>query len=122
MDFAHSNYDGLIQNLPVSIMGTPNLPIEDIHFGPASRFNIEQNEFAWFLADKWMPSQRLTLDLGLRVDRDSVTHSSNLAPRAGFALMLTRDARTILKGGAGLFYDRVPLNVASFPSLPGRTD
>jgi hypothetical protein len=34
--------------------------------------------------------------------------------------MLTRDAKTILKGGAGLFYDRVPLNIASFPLLPGR--
>jgi hypothetical protein len=35
--------------------------------------------------------------------------------------MLTKDAKTILKGGAGLFYDRVPLNIASFPYLPGRT-
>lgn len=35
--------------------------------------------------------------------------------------MLTKDAKTILKGGAGLFYDRVPLNIVSFPFLPGRT-
>jgi hypothetical protein len=86
-----------------------------------SRFNISQNEIAWFLADKWVPFQRLTVDLGLRFDRDSVTNSTNPAPRAGFALMLTRDAKTLLKGGAGLFYDRVPLNVASFPLLPDRT-
>ena len=120
-DFAHSDYDGHIQFLPVSIIGTLAIPIERIEFGPASRFDIQQNELAFFIADKWMPIQRLTLDLGLRVDRDSVTHSSNIAPRVGFALMLTSDARTILKGGAGLFYDRVPLNVASFPLLPGRT-
>ena len=120
-DFAHSDYDGHIQFLPVSIIGTLDFPIEDIRFGPASRFDIQQNEFAFFMADKWMPTQRLTLDLGSRVDRDSVTHSSNIAPRAGFALTLTSDARTILKGGAGLFYDRVPLNVASFRLLPGRT-
>jgi hypothetical protein len=50
-----------------------------------------------------------------------VTDSTNTAPRAGFALMLTKDAKTLLKGGAGLFYDRVPLNVASFPFLPDRT-
>ena len=50
-----------------------------------------------------------------------MTNSTNAAPRAGFALMLTRDAKTLLKGGAGLFYDRVPLNVASFPLLPDRT-
>ena len=35
--------------------------------------------------------------------------------------MLTNDAKTLLKGGVGLFYDRVPLNIASFPLLPDRT-
>jgi hypothetical protein len=34
--------------------------------------------------------------------------------------MLTKDTKTLLKGGVGLFYDRVPLNVASFPFLPDR--
>ena len=120
-DYAHSKYDGYMQFLPVTIMGVLNLPIESVGFGPASRFSIPQNEVAWFLADKWEPFQRLTVDLGLRFDRDSVTNSTNTAPRAGFALMLTRDAKTLLKGGAGLFYDRVPLNVASFPLLPDRS-
>ncbi|HWZ32163.1 MAG TPA: TonB-dependent receptor [Bryobacteraceae bacterium] len=121
MDYAHSDYDGRVQLLPVSIIGVSNLPIERIDFGPAAQFEIHQNEIAWFLADKWTPFQRLTLDFGLRFDRDSITDSINTAPRAGFALMLTKDAKTVLKGGAGLFYDRVPLNVASFPLLPGRT-
>jgi len=120
-DVAHSDYDGRVQLLPVSIIGVSELPIENISFGPVSRFDIHQNEMAWFLADKWTPLSRLTVDLGLRFDWDSVTHSTNSAPRAGFALMLTRDAKTLLKGGAGLFYDRVQLNVASFPLLPGRT-
>lgn len=120
-DFARSDYDGRIQLLPVTILGTSDLPIESITFGPTSRFDIHQNEVAWFFADKWTPFQRLTLDLGLRFDRDSVAHSTNTAPRAGFALALTRDARTLLKGGAGLFYDRVPLNAESFPLLPDRT-
>lgn len=120
-DVAHSDYDGHSQLLPVSIIGISQLPIERISFEAASHFDIPQNEMAWFLADKWAPFSRLTLDLGLRFDRDSVTHSTNSAPRAGFALMLTSDAKTLLKGGAGLFYDRVPLNVASFPLLPDRT-
>ncbi len=120
-DFAHSNYDGHIELLPVTIIGTSDLPVERIQFGPASQFGIQQNEIAWFLADRWTPFQRLTVDLGLRFDRDSVTDSINVAPRAGFVLALTRDAKTLLKGGVGLFYDRVPLNVASFPLLPDRT-
>jgi hypothetical protein len=121
IDFAHSNYDGHDNPQQVTIMGVQNLPIEQINFGPPSRFGISQNEVAWFFADKWAPLRRLTVDLGVRVDRDSVTSSTNVAPRAGFALMLTNDAKTLLKGGVGLFYDRVPLNVASFPLLPNRT-
>ena len=121
MDFAHSDYNGRVTLLPVTIIGVSNLPIERIDFGPASRFDITQNETAWFLADKWTPWSRLTFDLGVRFDRDSVTASTHAAPRAGFALRLTKDAKTLLKGGAGLFYDRVPLNIASFPLLPSRT-
>jgi outer membrane receptor for ferrienterochelin and colicin len=117
----YSDYDGRVQSLPVSIIGVSNVPLERIDFGPASRFDIHQNEAAWFLGDKWIPWERLTLDLGVRFDRDSVTESTNAAPRAGFALMLTNDAKTLLKGGVGLFYDRVPLNIASFPLLPDRT-
>ena len=121
VDYVHDSYDGRIALLPVTIFGVQNLPLEQISFGPVSRFDIRQNAIAWFLADKWQPVQRLTIDLGLRFDRDSITDSVNAAPRAGFALMLTRDAKTVLKGGAGVFYDRVPLNVASFPLLPSRS-
>lgn len=122
IDFAHNEYNGRVDSLPVTIIGDSNLPINRrIDFGPASRFDIHQNETAWFFADKWTPWRRLTLDLGLRFDRDSVTGSTSIAPRAGFALLLTKDAKTLVKGGLGLFYDRVPLNIASFPSLPDRT-
>jgi hypothetical protein len=121
IDVARSDYQGRTQFLPVTIFGVTNVPVEQISFGPASQFDINQNEAAWFIADKWMPWERVTLDLGLRFDHDSVTSSTNTAPRGGFALLLTKDAKTLLKGGAGLFYDRVPLNVASFPLLPNRT-
>jgi len=120
-DYVHDNYDGRTTLLPVTIVGVSNFPIEQINFGPASRFGVHEDGIAWFAADKWQPIPRLTIDLGLRLDRDSITDSVSPAPRAGFALMLTNDAKTVLKGGAGLFYDRVPLNIASFPFLPGRT-
>src|SRR5262249_34225509 len=120
-DFAHSSYDGRVDLLPVSIIGAAGYPVERIAFGPASRFSVGQNEFAWFAADKWAPLPRLTVDLALRLGWDPVRGPTHAAPRAGFPLMLTKDAKTILKGGSGLFYDRVPLNIASFPFLPGRT-
>jgi hypothetical protein len=64
---------------------------------------------------------RLLLDLGLRFDSDSVTSSAHAAPRAGFQLALTRSERTMLRGGVGEFYDRVPLMIPAFRWLPDRS-
>ena len=121
VDFAHSTYDGRQEFLPVGIVGVAGYPLERIQFGPTSTFSVDENETAWFVGDKWTVSNRLTFDLGLRFDRDSVTDSVNTAPRAGFVLALTNDNKTLLKGGAGFFYDRVPLDVPAFPYLPSRT-
>jgi hypothetical protein len=120
-DFAHSSYDGRQQFFPAQIIGVAGYPLEQIQFGPTSAFSVSQDEIAWFVGDKWTVSNRLTFDLGLRFDRDSVTDSVNTAPRAGFILALTGDGKTLLKGGAGFFYDRVPLNIPAFPYLPERT-
>src|SRR5262249_43753256 len=109
VEFAHSSYDGRQEFRPVEIFGLAGVPLERIQFGPTANFSLDQNEIAWFVGDKWTVSNRLTFDLGLRFDRDSVTDSVNTAPRAGFVLALTSDSKTLLKGGAGLFYDRVPL-------------
>jgi hypothetical protein len=121
VDFAHNSYDGRQEFLPVQIVGVAGYPLEQIQFGPTSTFSVDQNETAWFVGDKWTVSNRLIFDLGLRFDHDSVTDSVNPAPRAGFILALTKDGKTMLKGGAGLFYDRVPLDVPAFRDLPSRT-
>ena len=121
IDFAHSSYDGRQQFLPVQIIGVAGYPLERIQFGPTSNFNADENETAWFVGDKWTVSNRLSFDLGLRFDRDSISDSINTAPRVGFILGLTGDGKTVLKGGAGFFYDRIPLNIPTFTDLPART-
>jgi len=120
-DLSHSSYDGRQQFLPVSIVGTAGSTLEEINFGAPSAFFIHQNEVAWFSGDQWTIGQRLTLDFGLRFDNDSITSSTHAAPRASLTLALTSDRRTLLKAGAGLFYDRVPLNTPAFPNFPDRT-
>ena len=120
-DFSHSSYDGRQQFLPVSIVGTAGSTLEQINFGSPTTFSIQQNEVAWFGGDQWTLGPRLTLDFGLRFDNDSVTDSTHTAPRASLTFALTRDRRTLLKAGAGLFYDRVPLNAPAFPNFPDRT-
>jgi hypothetical protein len=121
LNYAYSSYDGQETFLPVTLIGSSGAPIERISFTAPNSFTIQQIETSWFVADQWTLSQRLTVDLGMRFDSDTVTESTHAAPRAGFLLALTSDGKTLLKGGVGMFYDRVPLIYPVFEALPNRT-
>ena len=121
LSYEHSEYQGRQTFLPVELDGVSNQPLERISFTPPTSFHVDQNETAWFANDQWTITPRLTLDFGVRFDNDTITNSTHAAPRAGFLLALTGDGKTLLKGGVGLFYDRVPLIAPTFSDLPDRT-
>jgi hypothetical protein len=121
LSYEHSAYQGRQTFLPVEIDGVSNEPVERISFTSPTSFQANQNETAWFAGDKWAIRPRLTLSFGLRFDNDTITSSTHAAPRAGFLLSLTGDGKTLLKGGVGRFYDRVPLMAPTFADLPDRT-
>lgn len=120
LNFEHSEYQGRQTFLPIEIDGASGVAVERISFSPTTSLGINQNEASWFVGDQWAIVPRLTLDLGVRFDHDTITNSTNAAPRAGFLLALTKGGRTLLKGGVGLFYDRVPLMAPTFSDLPDR--
>ena len=121
LEYAHSSYSGLQSFSPVEIQAANGTPIERITFTGGGEAYVSQQEVTWFAADRWTVSSRLLFDVGLRFDGDTVTSSAHAAPRAGFQLALTRSGRTMLRGGVGEFYDRVPLMIPGFRWFPDRT-
>src|SRR5216684_1382841 len=71
------------------------------------------NELTGFGQDRWVVNPKLTIDAGLRFDRDGLTWQNNFAPRISFLFLPLKDDRTIIRGGIGLFYDRTGFGLAS---------
>ena len=70
---------------------------------------------AEFVQDDWKVNDRLGLNLGGRFSTQTIGRSAAFSPRVGFVCAPGEDRRTVVRGGAGLFYDRVPLMAADFP-------
>lgn len=75
-------------------------------FGVAD-MSYGQTQWAGFVQDTWRAHPRLTFNLGLRYDYQSLLDDyNNLGPRASFIWDLKGDATTVIRGGFGLFYDQ----------------
>lgn len=85
--------------------------------------DIHANLIALFAQDSWALNDKLTLNLGIRAEREDVPSfnetgfpikwgfGDKLAPRAGVAYDLKGDGKTKLYGSFGIFYDNMKLEM-----------
>ncbi len=96
-----------------------------------STFAISTLDYAGFVQDNWKVTPRLTLELGLRYDVETLpapsanltsatgtfvpysalnnhpSDKNNFGPRAGFSLDVFGNGQTVLRGGTGMYYGRI---------------
>jgi hypothetical protein len=102
----------------VNIESTSGTLLKRIQFVGGDKFSKSDFEFAAFVQDHWTLNARLAFDAGVRMDRQNITDTVRFAPRTGFALTPFKNKSTIIRGGAGVFFDHVPLNVYAFEHYP----
>jgi hypothetical protein len=71
---------------------------------------------AFYGQDSWKIAPNLTLDYGLRYDLDSqfaplTTYKKDFAPRVSFAWDPFKDHKTVVRGGYGIFYGPVDVQI-----------
>jgi hypothetical protein len=96
-----------------------------------NQFSMSTMDYAGFVQDNWKLSPRLTLELGVRYDYESLpappanltsatgsfvpysgitnapSDKNNFGPRIGFSLDVFGHGDTVLRGGYGMYYGRV---------------
>ena len=118
---AHAEDAGDFVARPVLIEGSTSQLASRIDFTAAGSFAVSDLEPSFFAQDHWVLRPNFALDLGMRLESQTITHTFRIAPRAGFAWTPDQSQTTVIRGGIGVFYDNVPLNTYAFSSYPQQT-
>lgn len=85
-------------------------------------YNVREWLSSVFVQDDWRVNRRLSLNLGLRYERQTFTDDkNNFAPRFGYAFDLTGDGKTSLRGSYGIYYSELRANNGAQYALAGAT-
>jgi len=86
-----------------------------------SGLNFKDALIGLFTQDDWEVRRGLTLNLGVRWDKDSLFQgdNNNFAPRVGFAWNPDGDGKTVVRGGTGIFYDTLESSLINRESNTG---
>jgi hypothetical protein len=106
---------------------------QPINFGISS-YDLPQWLLTGFVQDSIHVSRDLTIDAGLRYDRQTLTDDkNNFAPRVGFGWHPGGNSRTSIRGGYGMYYTQIRTNaiagylvngldgLTTYTATPGQT-
>jgi hypothetical protein len=115
---SRTNNSGDLAARSVTIQDAAGRRLREIDFTAGRPFHRTDVETGVFGQDHWTVLRNLALDFGVRTESQDLSHSLRFAPRVGFAWQPFKKGTTVVRGGYGIYYDRVPLSVFSFGSYP----
>lgn len=116
----YETFDGSSTSRPVRIVREDGTLSQLVAFDGSGSLDRHKIAVRGFVQDGWTVGSRLTLLYGARYDHESIANGVNVSPRGSVSLAATADGRTLVRAGGGVFYNAVPLNVASFGQLQTR--
>jgi hypothetical protein len=120
-DVTHRSYAGSSLSHPVQLLRQDGTLAEEISFTRNGPLSASATDVEEFIQDQWALNGHLAFSLGGRLTNETLGRALAFAPRVGLAYSPGKNQKTIFRGGAGLFYDRVSLLEASFARNPART-
>jgi hypothetical protein len=110
---------GQTEERPLRLIDVPGTTIETISFQGSGDFRLRDVQPALYIQDHWAARPRLFLDLGVRVEGQSLTSTSHIWPR--FSFTWSPSANIVVCGGEGTFFENVSLQTYGLRSYPYET-
>ncbi len=98
---------------------------------PCSRYSVfpgtpaltqYNSELSGYAQDRWLVTQRVLLEAGLRLDWDQIERHPRLSPRLAATWVLDNSGNTKLSAGFGVFYDATAIFLIARPRAGARID
>jgi TonB dependent receptor-like, beta-barrel len=84
-----------------------------VAFSPISPYGRDNFEVSAYAEDHWSLNDRCVVDPGIRVDWDQVDRDPLISPRLATNYLATRDGKTKITAGIGLYYDPSNLELST---------
>ena len=117
-----TSFDGVDARLPVDLFSESGRRIQRISYVGGPEIDGDDIQASAYVQDRWRPSDRVGIDVGLRYDFDRLVQEHQLAPRLSTAIAIDGQGRTVVKAGFGIFYDHVFLHADNFEQYQTRVE
>ena len=115
---AHAEDTGQVLDRNVKLLDPAGNLLQTIAYTGSGTFSLADFEPAAYAQDHWIVNRHLATDTGIRIETQSLTYTTRVAPRWGFAWTPAVSNAIVVRGGLGLFYDAVPLDTYAFNQYP----
>jgi hypothetical protein len=139
VDLDRLNYDAEFLRKPISFL-QPNEPLDSCATGadevpvppytcarysvftPGNYSTLYNTEATAYVEDKWLITNRVLIEPGLRFDEDQIVRTPLVSPRLAGTYVLDDEANTKISAGIGIVYDNTTLGLIHQPLEGQRND
>lgn len=102
-------YDGATLRTIIDVEDGTGALLRQITFANPPHFSVHTVESSAYAQDRWSGFDRVTVETGVRWDRDSFLGQDVFSPRIAGTALLSRSSETKVSAGIGIYYDRTNL-------------